>query len=342
MKSPVTFGMLFATATLVSAQPDPNWLNHDRHRPHPPVVEPGTASTPDRPGRPPADAIVLFDGTDLRHWAAMDGTAPRWVVRDGFMECARDAGNIRTRRNFGDCQLHIEWAAPVPASGSGQGRGNSGVFFGLDRYEVQVLDSYQNPTYADGSAGSIYGQYPPLVNAARPPGEWQTYDIIYTAPRFDAAGKLLSPARVTLFHNGVLVQNNVELSGPTTWVERPPYSQHPEKLPISLQDHGNPIRYRNIWVRELGRPGRVEMTPPRATLDRYAGRYERATFTREGEQLVVQFGGGRFPLFAESDTRFFTRLTDLEFEFRPGATPADDVVFYSVGGEGGGTTRRAR
>ena len=341
MKSPFTVTALLAATALVSAQPDPNWLNHDRHRPLPPVVDPGTASTPEKPGRPPSDAIVLFDGTNLDHWAAMDGTPSKWVVRDGFMECVRDAGYIRTRRNFGDCQLHLEWAAPLPVSGSGQGRGNSGVFFGLNRYEIQVLDSYQNTTYADGSAASVYGQYPPLVNASRPPGEWQSYDILYTAPRFDGAGKLLSPARVTVFHNGVLVQNNVEFTGPSTWVGRPPYSAHPEKLPIALQDHGNPVRYRNIWVRELGGPGRTEVTPPRAALERYAGKYERTTILREGDQLVAQFAGGRFPLFAESDTRFFSKLTDIEFEFRPGATAADDVVFITVGGEGSSPTKRA-
>lgn len=342
MKAILSLLLLLPAAFLVNAQPDPNWLNHDRNRPQPPVVDPGTASTPEKPGRPPSDAIVLFDGTNLDQWAALDGTPSKWVVRDGFMECVRDAGYIRTKRNFGDCQLHLEWAAPTPARGTGQGRGNSGVFFGGTRYEIQVLDSFQNTTYADGSAASIYGQYPPLVNACRPPGEWQTYDIIYTAPRFAADGKLLSPARITLFHNGVLVQNNVELTGPSTWVERPPYSPHPEKLPIALQDHGNPVRFRNIWVRELGRPGRLEVTPPRAALDRYVGKYDRVTVSRDGDQLVAQFAGGRFPLFAETDTRFFTKLTDIDFEFRPGATPADDEVFISVGGEGGSTTKRAK
>jgi hypothetical protein len=333
----ITLTVLTLTA---SAQPDPNWLNHDRLRPQPPVVDPGTASTPAQPGRPPSDAVVLFDGKDISQWVAMDGSPTKWIVRDGYMECVRGAGYIRTLQNFGDCQLHVEWAAPVPPSGNGQGRGNSGVFFGMDRYEVQVLDSHGNTTYADGSAGSIYGQYPPLVNASRPAGEWQTYDILYTAPRFDAAGKLVSPARITAFHNGVLIQHNSELTGPTSWLERAPYSAHPEKQPIAFQDHGNPVRYRNIWLRELGRPGKTELTLPRALLDQYAGRYERATFTREGDQLVAVFSGVKFPLFAETKTKFFAKTTDVQFEFKPAADGTVNEVSVSVGEGAGGMKRQ--
>jgi hypothetical protein len=153
-------------------------------------------------------------------------------------------------RAFGDVQLHIEWATPSPARGSGQARGNSGVFL-MGRYEVQVLDSYQNRTYPDGQAAAIYGQYPPLVNASRPPGEWQTYDIVFRRPRFDANGALVSPARMTVFHNGVLVQDDVELTGPSGHQSRPPYERHADRLPIRLQDHGDPVRFRYIWVREL-------------------------------------------------------------------------------------------
>jgi hypothetical protein len=166
------------------------------------------------------------------------------------MEVVPGTGSIETARGFGDAQLHIEWRTPTPAKGEGQERGNSGVFL-MGRYEVQVLDSYQNVTYPDGQAAAIYGQFPPLVNASRPPGEWQTYDIVFHAPRFDASGKLLSPARMTVLHNNVLVQDNVTLVGPTANRQQPPYSAHPDKLPISLQDHGNPMRFRNIWIREL-------------------------------------------------------------------------------------------
>jgi hypothetical protein len=166
------------------------------------------------------------------------------------MEVVNDSGSIRTKRGFGDCQLHVEWATPAAATGSGQDRGNSGVFL-MDLYEVQVLDSYNSKTYADGMAAAIYGQYPPLVNASRKPGEWQTYDIVFHAPRFDEDGKLVSPARMTVLHNGILVQDNEELTGPTANKARPPYKAHADKLPLSLQDHGHPVRYRNIWIREI-------------------------------------------------------------------------------------------
>jgi hypothetical protein len=323
------------------AQPDPNWIDHDRTRPQPAVVTPPTPSTQEQAGTPPSDAIVLFDGKDISQWSSMDGTPTKWITRDDYMECVKGSGYIRTLQNFGDCQLHVEWAAPVPAQGEGQGRGNSGVFFGLDRYEVQVLDSYHNNTYADGAAAAIYGQYPPLVNASLPPGQWQRYDIIYTAPRFDAQGKLLSPARMTVFHNGVLVQNNVELTGPTSWLERASYRPHPEKQPISLQDHGNPVRFRNIWVRELGKPGRKELTLAPSLLDTYVGRYESVEISRDDAQLVARIGGVRFPLFAESPTRFFSKTTDVQVEFPGGDKTKPDYLVWSVG-EGANTARRSK
>jgi hypothetical protein len=171
-------------------------------------------------------------------------------VRDGYMEAVKGSGSVRTAQGFGDCQLHVEWAAPTPAVGSDQDRGNSGVFL-MDTYEVQILDSYENKTYADGSAAAIYGQFPPLVNACRRPGEWQTYDIVFHRPRFDGSGALVSPARMTVFHNGILVHDNDELTGPTAWKARPPYKAHADRLPISLQDHSHPVRFRNIWIRDL-------------------------------------------------------------------------------------------
>jgi hypothetical protein len=194
---------------------------------------------------------VLFDGRDLSEWRAMNGGAAGWKVENGYMEVVPRSGSIRTERTFGDVQLHMEWATPSVVSGTGQERGNSGVFL-MGLYEVQVLDSWRNVTYPDGQAAAIYGQYPPLVNASRAPGEWQTYDIIFRAPRFDSQGRVTSPARMTILHNGVLVQDNVELSGPTGHYARPPYSAHRDRLPITLQDHGNPVRFRNIWVRETG------------------------------------------------------------------------------------------
>ena len=330
------------------AQPDPNWLGHDRNRPQPPVVTPTTASTQEQAGKAPSDASVLFDGKDLSQWVSMDGSPTKWITRDGYMECVKGSGYIRTRESFGDCQLHIEWATPVPGEGKGQGRGNSGVFLGLDRYEIQVLDSYENQTYADGSAGSIYGQYPPLVNVCRPPGQWQTYDIVYTAPRFDAEGKLLSPARLTVFQNGVLIQNNVQLTGPTSWLERAPYQAHPEKQPISLQDHGNPVRFRNIWVRELSKPDQQAFVPrpagltlPTSLLDNYVGKYDPIEITREGSQLVAKVGGVKFLMFAESPTKFFAKTTDVQIEFPGGGQGKPDRLIWSVG-EGANEAKRTK
>lgn len=232
------------------AQAPMKWKIHDLNRPVPPVIDPGTASTPDVPGHPPSDAVVLFDGKDLSQWADKDGKPARWTVEHGYAQVLPESGTISTKQAFGDCQLHVEFAEPLPAVGESQERGNSGVFLhGL--YEIQVLDSYQNKTYADGQVSAVYGQYPPQVNAARPPGQWQAYDIVFHGPRFSKDGKLLRPARVTVLHNGVLVQDNVDLTGPTAHGQRPPYTPQPEKLPLGLQDHGDLVRYRNIWIREL-------------------------------------------------------------------------------------------
>ncbi|HZS70658.1 MAG TPA: DUF1080 domain-containing protein [Candidatus Acidoferrum sp.] len=244
------FAVFAATAPEAGGQVDTPWKIHDMNRPVPPVVTPGTASTQEKPGRAPSDAVVLFDGKDLSKWEHKDGSAAKWKVEKGYAQIVPKTGYIYTKQAFGDCQLHVEFSEPLPAVGESQERGNSGVFL-MGLYEIQVLDSYQNRTYADGQAAAVYGQYPPLVNASRPPGEWQSYDIIWHGPRFDASGKLLRAARVTVLHNGVLVQDNVELSGPTEHGERPPYKAHPEKLPLALQDHNTPTRFRNIWIREL-------------------------------------------------------------------------------------------
>ncbi len=243
--------LVVCVSHLSMAQVDSRWKPNDPDRPLPPVIEAGTSSVQDAPGRAPSDAVVLFDGKDLSQWVGADGQAAKWKVADGYMEVVPHSGIVHTRKDFGDCQLHVEFAEPVPAVGESQERGNSGVFL-MGLYEIQVLDSYQNKTYADGQASGVYGQFPPQVNASRPPGQWQTYDIIFHGPRFDGDGKLLRPARVTVLHNGVLVQDNVELSGPTGHHMRPPYKPTPDKLPLALQDHNNPVRFRNIWIRELG------------------------------------------------------------------------------------------
>ena len=223
------------------------WKVHDPDRPLPPVVDPGPAG---KPVPAPSDAIILFDGKDLSQWTDGKGQPPRWKVENAYMEVVAKTGAIRTKQNFGDCQLHVEWASPVIVKGKGQDRGNSGVFL-MNIYEIQVLDCYNNKTYADGMTAALYAQYPPLVNACRPPGKWQTYDIIFRRPRFDNKGNLISPVLMTVFHNNILVHNNAELIGPTVNKARPPYKAHPDRLPISLQDHGNPVRFRNIWIREL-------------------------------------------------------------------------------------------
>jgi hypothetical protein len=281
MKLLVTFGLIGLTLTVTSALqarqttqpqapvaprtaaddgftdtpmlPGLPWHVHDPARPHPPVVTPGAT-----PGAAPSDAVVLFDGRDLSRWVH-HGTAagnttlldPKWVLKDGYFETGARTGSLYTREGFGDVQLHIEWASPAIVSGNSQGRGNSGVFL-MGLYEVQVLDSYDNKTYADGTAGAIYGQWPPLANVARKPGEWQTYDIVFEGPRFEN-GKIVKPAFETVIWNGVVVHNHKELMGPTIYRAVANYAtpQAPE-LPLMLQDHNNPVRYRNIWVRRLG------------------------------------------------------------------------------------------
>jgi hypothetical protein len=228
--------LLFCAISLVSFAADPE----------PPIITPGksTESVP-----PPSDAIVLFDGKDLSKWRAADGKEmkdAKWALKDGAME-VNSTGSIRTKDEFGDIQLHVEWAAPSEVKGESQGRGNSGVYL-QGRYEIQVLDSYQNKTYPNGQAGSFYGHAAPLVNASRKPGEWQTYDIVFHAPKKGADGKVI-PGSFTVFHNGVLVQDHTPVGGEATTAAA--FSGLTEKGPLLLQDHGNPVRFRNIWLRPL-------------------------------------------------------------------------------------------
>lgn len=325
---------------------DPFALGHDRNRPLPSVVDPGVASTPDKAGRAPSDSVVLFNGEDLSKWVAMNGEPTKWVLKDDAMECVPGSGYIRTLQSFGQCQLHIEFATPAKVEGDSQGRGNSGVFFGGTRYEIQVLDSYENTTYADGSCGAIYNQYPPLVNASRPSGEWQAYDILWTPPQFSDDGAVVSAPRVTAFHNGVLIHHNAELIGETSWLNRPPLKAHPEKQPISLQDHGNPVRYRNIWVRELGTPGKPEFQLSDALLNGYCGVYERngnkvAEIARHGSgNLLVKFRGVDFVMFAESPSHFFAKTVDVQAHFD--FSGDEKIVRISVGQDGGDKAVKVR
>ena len=201
------------------------------------------------PGEAPSDAIQLFDGKDLSKWSTLSGADAKWEIKDGAITVVKGAGDIKTKQTFGDIQLHIEWRSPANVEGEGQGRGNSGIFL-QERYELQVLDSYESQTYSNGQAGSIYKQSIPLVNACRKPGEWQTYDVIYTAPKFSDNGRVITPAYITVLHNGVLILNNIQILGPSEYKGLPVYQSH-AKASLKLQDHGNPVSYRNIWVREL-------------------------------------------------------------------------------------------
>ncbi len=242
-------------STDTSMIPGQQWRVHDRRRPQPRVVTPGELSTYDKPGTAPSDAIVLFDGTDLSQWTHIGPDGPddlreaQWKVVDGAIEVVPRTGYMQSLDSFGSCQLHIEWRTPEQVRGNSQGRGNSGIKL-MGVYEVQVLDSFNNRTYADGQAGAMYGQYPPMVNASRQPGQWQVYDLIFEAPKFDLDGELLESAYLTLIHNGILLHHRRPFHGPTGR-DLKPYNFESPAAPIALQDHGNPLRYRNIWVRPL-------------------------------------------------------------------------------------------
>jgi len=309
---------------LCPGQAPSGWLIHDLKRPRPPIVKPFKPNN-----STPADARVLFDGSDLSQWRAADGQQPRWVVQDDYMQSVPDSGYLFTADSFGDVQLHLEWAAPKNPDGAGQERGNSGVFL-MGKYELQVLDSYESDTYPDGQAAAIYGQYPPLVNVCLPPGEWQTYDIVFRRPHFDESGKVRSPARMTVLHNGVLVHDNRELWGPTSWLQYHPYTPHADRLPLALQDHGNPVRYRNIWVRELPAADEPVSNPTRdrkkrtlavTELDRYVGNYVQADGTptdviRAGDSLWLHIlGRERLELVHSGGHEFLLRWTDGKLIF---------------------------
>jgi hypothetical protein len=252
------FGLMFGVANGADEPQKPygelghnGWFVHDDKRPEAKVVTPGLPSTLEKAGTAPSDAIVLFDGKDLSNWVSdKDGTTPpTWTLKDGAISAAPKSGDIRTKQGFGSCQLHIEFATPSEVKGDSQGRGNSGIFL-MGKYEVQVLDGYNNKTYADGQVGSIYGQKPPEANVARKPGEWQMYDIVFHRPVFEG-DKVVKPATVTVFLNGVLVQDNWQIQGSTFHKRKAAYEPHPDKQPLKLQDHSNPTQFRNIWIREL-------------------------------------------------------------------------------------------
>lgn len=346
------------TASAGAAQfgPVPSaWRQHEMDRPRPPVVAPPAQPLP-TPA--PPDAVILFDGRDLSGWTGGGGPAA-WTVRDGYMEVVPDAGSIQSREEFGDVHLHVEWASPNPPVGSNQDRGNSGIMLMGGRYEIQVLDTYQANTYADGMAGAIYGQYPPLFNASRAPGEWQAYEIYFRRPRFGPGGTLVEPARVTVVHNGILVQNNEILYGPTTYMQTTPFSAHADQGPIQLQDHDHRVRFRNIWARRLPeRPAPPAAYFPQpasltsAQLDRLAGVYARPgangqiaadaapayTITRSGNDLMVRIGtNAPQRAIATSPNTLWLTVTGATMTFDGGTAPAAQVTW-----EMGGATSTAR
>jgi len=246
---------MIAALTLLAVVQQPRPEDTEQWAPQPPVVIPGEVAA----NKPPSDALILLGPAGgLQEWESMDRRDAGWTVANGVMTVRKGTGNIQTRRRFGSYQLHIEWRIPRDIKGEGQARGNSGLFLastggGDAGYELQILDSYRNTTYVNGQAGSVYKQYAPLANAMRPPGEWQSYDVVWTAPAFGPDGSLQAPARLTAFHNGILIQNDVELRGETAWQGAPHYKAH-GRSPIKLQDHGDPsapISFRNIWVREV-------------------------------------------------------------------------------------------
>ena len=244
-----------ASAAFYGDPPDAThpWAIHDENRPQPARVEPGNFSSQEKPGQPPSDAVILFDGTPatLKNWVSdkNPNEPTKWEVKDGSLQCVPGSGYVRTSQEWGDCQLHVEWSAPAKVEGNSQGRGNSGIF-PMGQVEVQVLDNFNNPTYADGFAGSVYGVNPPMANAVRPPGEWQVYDIVFRRPVLKN-GKLVESGYLTVFVNGVLVQDHTPLEGGGGHKGRSKDHAFPEKGPLKLQDHGNPVRYRNIWYRPL-------------------------------------------------------------------------------------------
>ena len=304
----ISFAILTGFQTNAMAQLPNGWKAHDLERPQPQVVTPGASSN-----EAPNDAVILLGGEKLTGWSDENGKPTKWKYADGVLESVKKAGFIYTVEKFGDCQLHLEFATPTNVKGDGQGRGNSGVFFYDGDFEVQVLDNFENETYADGTVGALYGQHPPLVNAARGPGEWQTYDILFRRPRFNEDGTLKSPARLTVLLNGILVQDAAELYGPTVWLQVGEYKNKGDAARISLQDHGNPVRYRNIWVRRLAETPPVPPTP-RPTIEltdqqmkNYIGKFGRIEVKEmDGELFAVMFKKF-FPLQVHS-------LTEMSFE----------------------------
>lgn len=349
-----TFGYTFAIFVLMSstiatigwAQLPTGWKAHDVDRPQPTVVKPSTDV-----GGAPSDAVVLFDGTDMSNWRGRNGKDAKWKIVDGAMESVPKSGFVFSKEEFGDCQIHLEFASPEKVKGSGQGRGNSGVFL-MGDFEVQVLDSFENPTYPDGSAGSIYGQHPPLVNASRGPGQWQAYDIIFRRPRFDEKGAVAEKAKITVLHNGVLIQDGTAALGPTEWIQHKGYEalKGKTKGPISLQDHGNPVRYRNIWVRRLSEEKQLpeaDYFPKEVELDlelaaKLVGKYGKDRVELKGEKLFLKRRYAMLELVPHSATEYGFKTTAgaLSFKVDQDGNPTAIEVQLDATGPKASVTKR--
>ena len=303
------------------AQLETGWKIHDLNRPLPKVATPAAEAVSIRP---PSDADVLFDGTDLSQWRDSQGGKTKWKLENDILISAKKSGNIYTKKEYGDCQLHLEWAIPKDTKGEGQARGNSGVFL-MGLFEIQILETLENATYADGMAGSIYGQHPPLVNAARGLGEWQSYDIVFHRPRFNADGSLKSRARVTALLNGVLTQDNAEIFGPTSWIKHSKYSKDKQKASLSLQEHGNVVHFRNIWIRDLSdglpQPEKSYPTPQvelnDEELDRLVGDYGKFKVKKSNGKIYCVFYHAEMELLPLSKSEFVMKKCagNLTFDF---------------------------
>lgn len=321
------------------------WKVHDMNRPRPQVIEPMEQHLP-TPA--PAGAIVLFKAGDLSAWKGNDSIGiPKWKLENDYMEIVPGTGAITSKESFGDIFLHAEWASPDDTTKHGQDRGNSGIYF-MGKYEIQVLDSYQADTYADGQAGAIYAQYPPLFNACKPRGQWNAYDIAFRAPRFATDGSLISPARITVIHNGILIQDNMAYKGPSSWLKFYPYEAHADKLPITLQEHNGKVRFRNIWVLpmpELAMPpegyGDKTITVADADLDKYTGTYERAnqkapiTITKKNGKLYADFfwRKGDLQLVPTAENEFALKETAGVVSFKMDANGVATSLVFHLGGD---------
>jgi hypothetical protein len=313
-------------------------------RPKPPVVEPLAQALP---SPAPKGAVILFKAGDLSQWKGKGGTDAKWKLENDYMEIVPGTGGIESKESFGDVFLHIEWASPDDSTRRGQDRGNSGIFF-MGQYEMQVLDSYKADTYADGQAGAIYGQAPPRFNACRPRGEWNAYDISFRRPRFAEDGSVKSPARITVIHNGILIQDNEEYKGPTSWLKYYPYKAHADKMPISLQEHNCKVRFRNIWalpLPELAMPpssyGDKAINMPAADLDKFTGTYDRPNIkspiviTKKNGSLFGDFfyRKGELELVPISATVFVLKETDGKISFTLDDKGTATSLIFNLGAE---------